>query len=724
MAKKHRKDRPLPAAAQPAAAPPRFPAWVVWPAFSLWGFFVLKSYLARFAPNMDALANMLAPGQYAGSLLSVLPGHLLNLLAAAFFLFACWSLGRLLLGAAGFAFRGALEESAFSLGAGLGGLSVFVLLLSVFKALYLWPVAAFLLLSAAGGAWSLYAKPAAPVEGGPKELEWPDLAVLVVLLAAFLVNLAGALGPEIFYDALVYHLAVPNYYVIKHGFEPMPFNFYSNLPMTHGMLYAAALLVKGEALAKLLNYSTGLAAAAALVALGARHFSLRAGLWGAAIAYTVGHAMFASWSAGTEAPLTFFSVLALYAVLNRSEEQPRWLWLAACFCGLAMGVKYTGFFTGVGAALVYAWSDRARPAAVLKNLVLFGLLASFFVGPWLLKNWHYTGNPVFPFAAKVFGTGPHADPQKLSDFLVAAAQKGPLRFPDWFVVNWNATMGRIPNSEYFTPLFLLLLPLAFLLHGPASAAAAGAWTFFLVAWLGWTLSSTMVRFLMPAYPAAGLLIGYYLFSPGHRWLKAALKAAVAFCCACGLYWGALVLYSQGRWRPAVGQVPAEEYLSHTQPSYPYSGYSGLKFFNEKTPPGSKLLLIGDERSYYLKKDFIVSSVYDRAAIVEYALAAADGPALYARLKAEGVTHLLVNTAEAIRLGRDYRMFYWDARARRAFSDFWAAHALPVFSFDETQGGRLVNRIEVYELFDRLPPGAKPAFNPVEEVIMKNLPAGR
>ena len=235
----------------------------------------------------------------------------------------------------------------------------------------------------------------------------------------------------------------------------------------------------------------------------------------------------------------FFSTLALYSVLNRDEENNRWLWLAACFCGLAMGVKYTGFFTAVGIMLIYAWQDRAKPLTVLRNLALFTLAAAFFVVPWLVKNYLYQGNPVFPFALKIFGAGPQADQQKLSDFIGHASQMGPLKPLAWLLTPWKITMGQIGNSEYFSPLFLLLLPGAFLLSAPAGAALTGLWIFFLTVWLGWSVSSTMVRFLMPAYPAAGLVMAAYLFSPGHKALKTALKAVTLAVCFTGLYWAGL-----------------------------------------------------------------------------------------------------------------------------------------------------------------------------------------
>ena len=731
MAKKHKRNNSRPAA-QPEVKD-RFPGWLLWPVFAAWGIFVLKNYYARFPLNLESLSMMLSPGQYAAGLFGVLPGHLLNIALAAVFLFACFSPGRLALKAAGFRFAGALEETVFSCGAGFGLLAGYVFLLAAFKLLYFWPVAVFTGLACLAGVYSLRREPLPPPEGGPGAFGPADLAILAALGLAMLLNLAGTLSPEIFYDALVYHLAVPNYYVIKHGLEPMPYNFYSNLPFTHGMLYAAALLLKGATLAKFINFAAGLLTAGAVLALGARYFSLRAGLWAAAIFYTVGHAMFASWSAGTEALLMFFSALALYSVLNRKDGEMRWLWLAACFCGLAMGVKYTGFFTAVGVMLVYAWSGRAKPAAVVKNLALFTLVASIFVAPWLVKNYIYKGNPVYPFAVTLFGADQGSDPQKLEKFIADASQMGPLKpldwlrspfkvTPDWLLNPWKITMGRVGNSEYFSPLFLLLLPAAFLLSGPAGAALSGLWIFFLAVWGGWSVSSTMVRFLMPAYPAAGLIMTAYLFSPGHKALKAVLKAAVLAVCFIGLYWAGLIFYSQGRWRPVAGAVPAEEYLAHTQPTYPYSCYSGIKFINEKTAPDSKTLMIGDEKSFYFRKDYLVSSVYDKTAIVEYSAASRDGDDLYARLRADGVTHLLVNTADAIRLGRDYKMFYWDERARGVFYAFWERHAREVYAFDESQNGRVFNRIAVYELAEKLPAGAPPAFNVMKEYIMRNIDA--
>jgi hypothetical protein len=278
-------------------------------------------------------------------------------------------------------------------------------------------------------------------------------------------------------------------------------------------------------------------------------------------------------------------------------------------------------------------------------------------------------------------------------------------------------MGALPNSNYFTPLFLALLPLLFLLR---PAGTLPFWLYFLCGWLLWSFASTMVRFLMPMYPVAALLIAAGLDARRHRALRTILSWVTLFFCALGMYWAGLMFYSQGRWRPVFGLVDKEAYLSATEPTYPYSHYKAIRFINEVLPPGARTLIIGDARGSYFKKDFVVSSVFDKTPIVEYAAAAKSGEELYARLKAEGITHLLINAAEGLRLGRAYNMFYWDARARGVYDDFWSRHVVEVNAYEELENGRPSNRVAVYELVDKLPPGVPPPLNMVREIIVRYI----
>lgn len=720
MAKKNRK-----AAARPGVrtepVKTRFPGWAAWTVFAVWGFVVFRKYFSVFPMDLGSLAVLLSPGQYlSGNLARAFLSAAGDIAAGLAFVLACAGLGRFLLRVLKFRVSG-LEEALFSAALGFAVFAHAVLALAASGFLYRGAVLAELAACAVLGLLSLKLYPAES-EGAaalPKP-EFPDFLAFVLLLAALGLSLAGALSPEIFYDSLVYHLAVPNLYVIKHGFADMPYNLYSNLFMLHGMLYSAALSVSGEMLAKFINFSAGVIGAAAVFSIGRRHLSARAGLLAALIFYTVAHTLISAWSSGTEALMSMFTITALAAALRHEPGERKFLLLAAFLSGCGMAVKTTALFPAVGVGLVLLYRRRAEPAAALRALLLFGLVAALPVLPWLVKNQVYRHNPFFPFLTSLFGVPPNADAGKIAGFMGETRQMGSLELKPWLLHPWDVTMGVVGNSQYFTPLFLFALPLLFLV--PPAAETAPFWLYFLACWLLWSFASTMVRFLMPAYPAAALLIAASLEGPGHRGLRRTLRYAALFTCAVGLYWAGLIFYSQGRWRPVAGLVSKRDYLAATQPTYPYSPYTAIEFINEKLPPGAKTLIVGDGRSFYLKKDFVVSSVFDKTPIVEYAATSRDGDELYARLKADGITHLLLNVAEGIKLGKGYGIFYWDARARGVFDAFWDRHVRQVFYSDETQGGRFFNRVAVYELVDKLPAGTPPAYNLMREAVMKNVDA--
>ncbi|OGR73831.1 MAG: hypothetical protein A2179_01500 [Elusimicrobia bacterium GWC2_63_65] len=717
MAKKHKKHVPHPPAVPPET--PRFPGWLAWGAFLLWGGWVFKTYLDRFPPDLNSLFVLLSPGQYfTAGFFKAVPGHLAVLLSALFFVIACAAFGSFLLRSVFKPGRlSPCEDAALSAALGLGVIGHLVLGLAAAGLLSKGPVRLLVAAAFAVGVFSRRYFPEPEAEAEPAfKPGLTDLLALALLAAALLLNLAGSLSPEIFYDSLVYHLAVPNFYAIKGRLADMPYNLYSNLFLLHGMLYSAGLLLKDEMVPKLINYAAGVLSLVAVIGVGRRHFSLRAGLWAGLIFYTVTHALMASWSAGTEWLLTLFSISALAAALRHEPGSYRFLLLAAFFSGCGMAVKTTGLFPAVGTGLVLLWRSRSDRGAALKAALVFAGVAALPVLPWLAKNWLYRGNPFFPFLTSVFGLS-GADPDKLHAFMVETRQMGALELKAWLLHPWNITMGALLNSNYFTPLFLALLPLLFLLQ---PAGTVPFWIYFLCGWLLWSFASTMVRFLMPAYPAAALLIAAALDSRQHQALRKTLSVLVLFSCALCLYWAALMLYSQGRWRPVFGLIDKETYLSVTQPTYPYSHYKAIQFINNDLPAGAKTLIIGDARGAYFKKDFVVSSVFDKTPIVEYAAASASGEELYSRLKAEGVTHLLLNAAEGIRLGRAYNMFYWDARTSGVYDEFWDRHVVEVHAYEEVENGRPSNRVAVYALADRRPAGIPPPFNVMRDIIMKNI----
>ena len=68
-----------------------------------------------------------------------------------------------------------------------------------------------------------------------------------------------ALYPSVSWDADTYHLGVPRLWLDHGGFRQIPFNVYSNWPLSTELLFSMALLVRGFVSAKLLHFFFGMA---------------------------------------------------------------------------------------------------------------------------------------------------------------------------------------------------------------------------------------------------------------------------------------------------------------------------------------------------------------------------------------------------------------------------------------------------------------------------------
>ena len=112
----------------------------------------------------------------------------------------------------------------------------------------------------------------------------PEQGILLVLLGVIvLFNLAWALAPEIMYDGIWYHLAVPKAYLAEHGLVNLPYGYNAHLVET---IFTVALALHGQIVAKLLVLAMSVMAAFGVYALGRSLFNPRVGLWAAALFYS------------------------------------------------------------------------------------------------------------------------------------------------------------------------------------------------------------------------------------------------------------------------------------------------------------------------------------------------------------------------------------------------------------------------------------------------------
>jgi 4-amino-4-deoxy-L-arabinose transferase-like glycosyltransferase len=670
----------------------------------LWGAVVFGNYYSKFLPDLNSIFTILNPTQYYIGNMKVFIGHFLNLALSLLFIFAHFVLGRMALSFLNLKYDSALEEIVFSIGAGFGLFANYIFLISALGALSFAPALIPLFCLLIYGFWNIYKKPLALFNILTKKMSFLDFFILGILILAMLFNLMSALSPEVFYDALVYHLAVPNYYIIHEGIRDMPYNIYSNLPMLHGMLYAAGLLIKDEFIGKLINYFAGILTVLAILAIALRYYSRRVGLWAGIIFYTIVQVMSASCSLGTEMLLTFFSLLAVYAAIN-SKKDKAWFFVSAFFSGTAMAVKYTGVLVSVGVMAVYFRMEKKIDIAFIKKIAVFIIIAGALVSPWLIKNYIYRSNPVYPFMTNVFKVENPLIAGKIKGFMAETSQGPEFNFKKWISHPWAITMGNIGSSSYFSPLFLFLLPLVFLMGiKKKNKNIYSSLTFyFFIVWVFWSFFSTRVRFLMPVFPIAAILIADFVNNREYVYLKNILRLMVIFSILTSCFWAVTSFYTQERWKAFFGQMSKDDFLSSSWTSYSYTSYPALNFINKELPADSKILITGDARSFYIKRDFIASSVFDLSPISEYAKHSESAKEMLAKIKRDKITHILLNVSEAKRLEKNYAIFNWNNRSSSILKNFLEQYTKTVFVKEEkikNQDRVFFNRLLVFKLLDK------------------------
>lgn len=673
--------------------------------FVLWLFYGLSAYyvvqkpfsvpqLVALLENPSAwLALDFTWSSVGRSLLDVGTAVLLNL--------AAWGIGTTIFSYVKLRLDG-LETAVFGTGLGFGALGLWVFLLGLiggFTSTAFWGT---LGVALALTLWQIF-KNGTRMNADDADssfslrsprslrLNLPARGITFYLLIVLGLALILALLPPTDWDGLFYHLKGPKLYLeagrIVGGIDIPHLSF----PALFEMLFTLAMGLRGDVAAKLLHFSfipwlmalvylistrffateSGAVAGVPTVPQSAGTEKRQSGGWPAVLVLI---SMPMVLNLGTQAyndlPLAFYQVAALVAILRwRQHEQTDWLVLSGVFAGLAMGLKYTSFVTPLLLASTVIWhfwqqenqrlrrlkdsSPRLRASALKKSLrplLILTAATTLIALPWYLKNWAFTGNPVYPF---VFGG------QFWDDFRAAAyAGTGTgigfdplalLRLPHDLILGLNdASQDGQPG-----PLFLIFLP-AVLVY------AFGKWKkmrgverpfnllliFVLAQYLFWvwgvifSAGLWQSRLLLPAFVALSPAIAW-IFDDLARWdhpqfsLRRFVRLVILMALAFNLV-GQLL-----NWLPGVpltyvaGSASRDEILSHWLGSH----YTAMQAVNEQTPDDAVVLFLYEPRSYYCNRDCRPDSILDTLAHLEYLHNDANGIAQAWRN--EGIMHVLL-----------------------------------------------------------------------------------
>jgi hypothetical protein len=315
------------------------------------------------------------------------------------------------------------ERALIALALGLGVLEVAVLVLGglgVISVQTLRVAASVLAVVSAIDLWAVATATWRAVRAWRPRQPWLMLWSLT-LIPGLLITYFLALTPALDADGLGYHLTVVKRWIELGTFAFLPTYTYSNMPMGVEALFMFAFAFTGDAGAKLMHFSLGVAGAFALYVAGKR---LHDEVVGAAAAtlflfgpFGVGGIL--GW-AYVEGAVSFVVVASTIAWLMWFETR-RAGWLRASFAaaGIAVSFKITAALFPMGLMLLTWWLEiqearaKSRPVAqVLIQSWPLIVLAGIPVAPWLLRATIVTGNPIFPMFAAVIPS--HDFPPDLS----------------------------------------------------------------------------------------------------------------------------------------------------------------------------------------------------------------------------------------------------------------------------------------------------------------------
>ncbi len=225
-----------------------------------------------------------------------------------------------------------------------------------------------------------------------------EIALVLFLILIFVVQFLQSLAPAIKYDALIYHLTLPEAYLQAGRIVDLEWLVMSGMPQTTEMLYLNGLALAGENAVLLLNWVFGLLTAFGLYSFLHKYIPRTGALVGVVSLFS-GYTVVSSLSWGYVDWLGCLFGLGMLAFLDSyySSNDKRSLFLSGLFAGLAFSTKYPAGVLYLAGLITIVIFELLAKRNLISALIKFSAGAAIFAFPWLVKDLVFTGNPIYPF---------------------------------------------------------------------------------------------------------------------------------------------------------------------------------------------------------------------------------------------------------------------------------------------------------------------------------------
>ena len=488
------------------------------------------------------------------------------------------------------------------------------------------------------------------------------LAVLLIISITIL-----AFVPPVSKDALVHHLVVPKLYIKHGGMYEIPSMVFSYYPMNLNMLYLISLYFGNDIVPKFIHFSFALLTAWLIFNYLRRRINAIYALFGVIFFLSIPIIIKLSITVYVDLGLIFFSTASLLLLLKWIEKgfSLKLLILSAFFCGLAVGTKYNGlvtlFLLTFFVPFLYLRYRQGKNPNFIKAAgygILFLFIAFIFFSPWMIRNYLWTNNPIFPLYNHWFNPQDVTDRQSIGLF----AYRSLVYHETWWQIALLPVsiffQGQDGIPQYFDGRlnpFLFFLPFfAFygirrdpaIIRNEKKIMLSFVVLFFAFAFFS---SSLRIRYISPVIPPLVILSIF-----GCRKMIEAIRkfnprsariiglAIIFVILSFALWLNANYILHQYKYVNPFnyldGTLTRDEYIEKYRFEYPT-----LRYINKNLPEDTRILFIFlGNRGYYCNREYIFDMNNNKSILRQFLKMSDSAEDLLLRLKRMEITHLLIS----------------------------------------------------------------------------------
>ncbi len=511
------------------------------------------------------------------------------------------------------------------------------------------------------------------------------LACLIAVLIVSVIVLSSV--PPVSRDALTHHLAVPKLYLKHGGMYEIPSVIFSYYPMNLDLLYTIPLYFGNDIVPKYIHFVFALLTALLIFRYLKERINSVYALFGVLFFLSIPVIVKLSITAYVDLGLIFFSTGSIVYLFKwiQSEFKLKHLAVSAIFCGLALGTKYNALIVLLilSFSVIFVYSrlsgnngnklnssrrNRSNSIKAISFGILFIITALLVFSPWMIRNYVWTKNPVYPlyqgwFNKSGFSAEIKADDKNDNSIIKPENIKG-----EWnqfairriiYKESWQQIAlvpvriffeGKDGNPKYFDgklSLFLLILPFFALLNlkydNRSVRIEKGILLSFSVLFIILAFSRTdmRIRYIAPVIPPLVMLSvlgleNLFSFLKNSFSFFSGKRHSFSLCFLFIIVISTNTGYVAEQFRLVnpigylSGKVSRDEYIEKYRPEY-----AAIKYANFNLRADAKILcfFLGNRR-YYSDREMLFDETFIIHSVKNRNMISAD-------LREKGITHLLI-----------------------------------------------------------------------------------